>query len=455
MINPLKIFACFVKNSHKHAWQVRLAHTYTLATALMLPFTTLALAVIFLIADSPFAARTLPYFAGATLLSWVLYALNKKEVLGFIGIYLMSLYLLLSFGIIYGVGVGPASMVLCSWAIILAGTLCGYRCALVPTTIATVFLFVYRTAELQGIVHPVYVMSHKPTNYSVVILLALLFYVFASISGSLYRLEQTRRELQEAEENFAQQKNQLTNKIKKQSQKLRSAESEKLRQLYRLAEMGEISTVLMHDLANNLTLLALEVDRMETTTSNTSVRRVKNQVKQIHGTLNHTRQQLKGEYSVKLFDLAKETGRTVRLLRPSAKKAHVQLEWIRPDSRERLHCLGEKILFQQLLTNIINNAIESYDSLPPAPHHKVSVSLEAVDTSLRITVTDWGKGIAPEDTDKVFEPFYTTKQSGMGMGMYLTKRLIASGFGGTVELKSTKHQTSFVVVLPQIPPGKL
>ncbi|HTE21632.1 MAG TPA: HAMP domain-containing sensor histidine kinase [Candidatus Limnocylindria bacterium] len=441
-----------MNNHHQHPWQRRLARTYMLVTALGLSLITLALFVARLVADSPYAIRTLPYFVIASLMAVILLVLAAKGVVGSTCLYSMCLYLFLSFGIIWSVGIGVGSMVLCCIVIILAGSLCGYKCSLLAASISTVFLLAFRAAELQELVHPVYVMSQKPSDFSTALLFALLFHVLAAISGSLYRLEETRRQLREVEAAFARQKGILTNKLKRQSQKLRSAESEKMQQLYRLAEVGEVSTALMHDLANNLTSLALEIDGIETKESSPSVRRAKKQLKQINDVLGRTRQQLKGQYDPKVFDLTKEITHVVGLMETAAKKARVTLEWIKPESSSpgELSCLGEKVLFQQVLTNIINNAIESYGPLigQDSEKRRVQIILRTKGKSPLLTVTDWGKGIEPVALDRVFEPFYTTKQGGMGMGLYLTRRFIEGNFGGRIEATSFGRQTTFTISLP-------
>ncbi len=439
---------CLIKE-HSKPWQLQLGRTYALVTALIAPIITLALTIALVASDSPYAARTLPYFAAATILSEILYVLSKKDIVALATIYLVALFLLLSFAIVWSVGIGAGSMVLCSGAIILAGTICGYWCALVPAKISTVFLLAFRAAELQGLVHPEYVMSEKPANFSTVILMALLFHLLAGVSAALHRLEETRRKLKEAETNFTLQQSLLSHKLKRQSQKLQSAASERTRQLYRLAEVGEVSTALMHDLANNLTSLAFEIDNIETTEGRANVRRARNQLKQITNTFDRTRQQMKGQYTPNVFDVAKEVSYIVGLLRTTAKKSQVLLKWTKPEGGG-YGCLGEKVLFQQLLSNIINNAIESYEAVPiKRAKRSVLVKLRAQPDTLTLTITDWGKGIEPDIAAKVFEPFYTTKASGMGMGLYLTKRFIEGSFSGSIELKASPDRTTFIITLPR------
>lgn len=453
-MNPLKLTRTLIRIIIKHHdsdWQRQYAGNYALATVMVLPLVTCILVLVLFVSGSPYAARTLPYFFGGTLVSVVVFTAYKKGLIRFAGLYIIFLYLLLGFGLVWSVGIDVGAMVFCSGAVIFAGTLCGYWCSFGLATMSVGFLFGFRAAELHDVVHPVYAMSQKPTNFGVVLLLALLFHFLTAVSGSLFRLERTRQKIRDMEQSFARQKNLLTYRMKKQSQKLQSAEFEKMQQVYRLAEVGETSAALMHDLANNLTTLALEIDGIEARENRTSVRRAKNQVKQINTILTRTRQQLKGDYQPKVFDAAKEISATIRLLRVSAARGGVTLEWDSPLLGRRFDCLGEKVLFGRLLTNIITNAIESYGQVPAHASSKprVLITLKATDTTLHLNITDWGKGIGAEAAGKIFDPFYTTKREGLGMGLYLTKRFIENNFGGKIALASRHHPTTFAIELPR------
>ena len=68
---------------------------------------------------------------------------------------------------------------------------------------------------------------------------------------------------------------------------------------------------------------------------------------------------------------------------------------------------------------------------------------------MRVSVTDNGPGIAPENLAKIFEPLFTTKASGVGLGLP-TVRTIVEQHGGTIDVESTVDVgTTFVVWLPR------
>ncbi len=103
----------------------------------------------------------------------------------------------------------------------------------------------------------------------------------------------------------------------------------------------------------------------------------------------------------------------------------------------------DEVLMRQALTNVIQNAIEAMPG-------EGTLSLKAVKAhhEMRITVGDTGEGIAPEAVKKIFLPFFTTKDKGVGMGLALAHKVITA-HGGRVEVESRQGKgTTFTMILP-------
>jgi len=119
---------------------------------------------------------------------------------------------------------------------------------------------------------------------------------------------------------------------------------------------------------------------------------------------------------------------------------------------------ADKGQIKQTLINLILNAVEATDS-----GGKVTIStttfskrffswyedkLSPLDDAVEIRVSDTGKGIDPDELDKVFDPFFTTKESGTGLGLAITHGIIVQ-HGGGIDVKSKKgHGTTFIIRLP-------
>jgi signal transduction histidine kinase len=97
------------------------------------------------------------------------------------------------------------------------------------------------------------------------------------------------------------------------------------------------------------------------------------------------------------------------------------------------------------LMNLMLNAIEAMGE-----HGRLSITLERTGDSLRLEIIDTGPGISEEDAKKIFEPFYTTKDQGLGLGMPYAKKIIDQ-HGGTVSLNSRPGEgTTISIVLPAV-----
>ena len=101
---------------------------------------------------------------------------------------------------------------------------------------------------------------------------------------------------------------------------------------------------------------------------------------------------------------------------------------------------------QNLLVNLLLNAIQA-----SKPGGKVVVATQGGD-AVHIRVTDEGCGIAPEYRQKIFEPFFSLRQGGTGLGLFLSLNAVRS-WGGNIVVESTPGKGSiFEVVIPAIHP---
>lgn len=102
----------------------------------------------------------------------------------------------------------------------------------------------------------------------------------------------------------------------------------------------------------------------------------------------------------------------------------------------------------RIVTNLVKNAIQSISE--EQENKTVFVAVKKENGNVLIIVEDRGKGIKPEDFPRIFEPKFTTKSSGMGLGLGIIKNIIEN-YKGTITFESTYGQgTRFTVSLPII-----
>ena len=99
---------------------------------------------------------------------------------------------------------------------------------------------------------------------------------------------------------------------------------------------------------------------------------------------------------------------------------------------------GERVQLQQVLMNLILNAVEAMAALDcPAREIEISTNTDAEGGGVLVAIRDTGPGLEPTSMDRVFEPFYTTKPDGMGMGLAICRSIIEA-HGGKLWVTSNK-----------------
>jgi two-component system sensor histidine kinase HydH len=103
-------------------------------------------------------------------------------------------------------------------------------------------------------------------------------------------------------------------------------------------------------------------------------------------------------------------------------------------------------LFSQALNNVVANALEAMP--PQGGSVTIDASAEPGRKQVSIRVADTGSGIAPEDMQRIYQPFFTTKAQGLGVGLTLVRRIVRR-FGGAVDIESSAGRgTVITLTLP-------
>jgi signal transduction histidine kinase len=116
------------------------------------------------------------------------------------------------------------------------------------------------------------------------------------------------------------------------------------------------------------------------------------------------------------IDLNEVTQEVVDIVRPDTRVRRIRLDMQLTDGIPPIQ--GDRVQLQQVLLNLLMNAADAVAGVPPERRH-VMVRTDRVDGAVRLSVTDTGVGISAKRVSEIFEPFYSTKSEGVGMGMGL------------------------------------
>ena len=113
-----------------------------------------------------------------------------------------------------------------------------------------------------------------------------------------------------------------------------------------------------------------------------------------------------------------------------------------------IQVLGDRVQLQQVILNLITNAIDAMGSVTDRPRLLRVRSETNESDAVVVTVEDSGAGIDPKSTDRIFDTFYTTKSHGMGIGLAICRSIIEAHGGGIRASPGNPHGTVFQVILP-------
>lgn len=348
--------------------------------------------------------------------------------------------------VMWGINVA-AGVLMLAFTIILAGVMLGAR-YIIPVTIgATAILASVQAVTMFGLIHPATAhLSSKP-NFGNVACYGTIFIIFAVVMWiSQLRLEQALYRTLQAERALEKQRASLAVRLKEETRLLKDSQFEEMRQLYRFSELGRSSVTLLHELANHLAVITLDIDAIEQRRQpSDDLVHLKQSINYIDRKIRQVRHQLKESAVPQRMAIEPLMNKLVDHLRHRCAAANVLVK-LKIVGKVR-YIRGDPQKLFQAMTILVTNAVEaSVDSLPP---RTVLIIVDQQASPIKILVTDHGVGISSSQRRRLFKPFTSTKKDGMGIGLFIAQQIIHIHMNGTLELDPRKDETTFIVTLPE------
>jgi signal transduction histidine kinase len=227
---------------------------------------------------------------------------------------------------------------------------------------------------------------------------------------------------------------------------------ERLQQAERLAAVGELAAGVVHEIRNplaaivNATTLLAARDGLTEEEHASTLDAARTEARRLNRILS--------EFLIfarprpperRPGDIAEVVDRVASLIREDrARAAAVELEVRMDPSVPDFPFDPDQVT--QVLWNVALNGVEAMDG-----RGRLRFDVERVIEDVVISVADTGRGIAPEDRRRVFDPFYSRKAAGTGLGLTIAQRIVTA-HGGRIELHSTPGRgTRVAIALPLAP----
>jgi PAS domain S-box-containing protein len=134
----------------------------------------------------------------------------------------------------------------------------------------------------------------------------------------------------------------------------------------------------------------------------------------------------------------------VTLAEGESRRTHARLRTELADDLPRV--LGDPVQLQQVVLNLLLNGLDAMHAVVGPRELVIRTEREATD-GVRVAVQDWGSGIDPQLADRIFEAFYTTKRSGMGMGLSISRSIVEQHGGRLWAVPNDGPGTTFLFTL--------
>jgi len=237
----------------------------------------------------------------------------------------------------------------------------------------------------------------------------------------------------------------LEDRIEEATKEIKEKQEELIRS-EKLGIIGELATGVAHEIRNPLSGIAVALEIMKDESKNLEHKETcKDILKEIDRLDRIIRELLKlGHPSdLNLIECSPNeiVERALSLISIKAKQKGVKIE---KSLRCEEHFFVDYEQIEQVILNLLLNGIESINGLPA----KLSIETGVSNGFLRISITDTGSGLSEDDKEKIFRPYYTTKDRGTGLGLSITNRIVETHKGKIVVTSEKEKGSTFTILIP-------
>ncbi len=238
-------------------------------------------------------------------------------------------------------------------------------------------------------------------------------------------------------------------------------ESEKLFKLQtRQAQMGEMISMIAHQWRQPLAIINAITTQMrfkeymnghEDSIEQSNLIKIEEQCTHLSQTISEYRDFFRPDKPKEYFELSLLLRHALNLIEHTLKNQGIEIEEIIGNA-PKLFSYRNEIL--QVLIALLKNSLDAFED-NELEYGKITISLNSDDTYCILSIHDNAGGIKPENMNKLFIPYFTTKNKndGTGLGLYMSKMIIQDHCHGMLEVYTQKNETTFTIKIPHTKEG--
>jgi len=221
----------------------------------------------------------------------------------------------------------------------------------------------------------------------------------------------------------------------------------------KMASLGRVAAGIAHEIRNPLSGINIYLNTLQKihhkTGSEEKVQQILGQIQsashKIESVIRRVMDFAKpGEPKLALIDLNQPIIEAINLSAVTMRKSGVELEKVLAVNLPP--CNADAALIEEMVLNLLNNAAEAMKQKEAGK--KIVVTSSVGGPSIILTISDSGPGIAPDVKDKIFDPYFTTKSDGTGIGLSLSHRIVTDHSGSLTVADSDLGGAEFRIEIP-------
>ena len=227
----------------------------------------------------------------------------------------------------------------------------------------------------------------------------------------------------------------------------------------KLAEMGDMIAAIAHQWNEPLVELSALIQDIQTSyllkeLKDKNVKEFVNdsmvQIKYMSKTLTDFRNFLKPSTKKQLFSISKALTEINEIIGKQVFYSNIKMNFNYKNENEELLIYGYENEFKQVLLNIINNAKNKIveKNLPINQKGTIDINIKRSTNSNTIEIIDDAGAIDEKIIKSIFEPYFTTKEDGTGLGLYMAKVIIEEKMRGSITVRNDENHVIFTIKLP-------
>jgi signal transduction histidine kinase len=346
----------------------------------------------------------------------------------------------------------PSSNLFYVLIIIISGILINTRFAIIVTVVIGLTMSIIGYLQHTNVLFINNYWKQRDWSTSDIVMTIIVYIIIATVSWLSNReIEKSLVRAQKSEAELKKERDSLAEIVKQKTKEIRAEQAEKISQFYRFAEIGRLSSGLFHDLISPLTSLSLNIEKIKTVNPEEVkpyLDRSILMVKKMDEFITSVRKQIIKQENKKVFCLNEEIRQVIDILSYKILREKIEISFVA--DKNNIKTFGDIAKFDQIVLNLLTNAIEAYDNKKEIVKKEILVNLKEDKDYVIFTIKDYGVGISEEISNNLFEPFFTTKNftNGLGIGLPMVKSIVEKDFLGEIKVESLENiGTKFIVKL--------